>query len=92
MHGNINSLYYIKTLVSTVVPRHLLTNNHSHLFQSNPLHARPLRATNLHAPNHTSTYRWPNDGPARAIWLNQRKMWHGPARLDALSSGPGTAR
>jgi hypothetical protein len=70
MHGNINSLYYIKTPVSTVV----------------------LRATNLHAPNHTSTYKWPNDGPARAMWLNQRKMWHGPARLDARSSGPGTTR
>jgi hypothetical protein len=29
-----------------VVPRHLFTNNPSHLFQIN--HARPLRATNLH--------------------------------------------
>jgi hypothetical protein len=30
-----------------VVPRHLFTNNPSHLFQI--LHARPLCATNLHA-------------------------------------------
>jgi hypothetical protein len=36
----------LKALVSTVVPR-LFTNNPSHLFQINPLHA----------------YRWPNGGP-----------------------------
>jgi hypothetical protein len=27
---------------------------------------RPLHATNLHVPNNTSTYRWPNGSPARA--------------------------
>jgi hypothetical protein len=56
-------LYYIKAPVSTVVLCHLFTNNPSHLFQINLLHARPLRATNLHAPNHTSAYRLPNGWP-----------------------------
>jgi hypothetical protein len=27
---------------------------------------RPLRATNLHVPKHTSAYRWSNGGPSRA--------------------------
>jgi hypothetical protein len=40
----------LKATVSTVVPRHLFTNNLSQLFQINPLHA----------------YRWPNGDPARA--------------------------
>jgi hypothetical protein len=59
-------LYYIKAQVSTIVMHHLFANNPSHLFQINPLHARPLRATNLDVPNHTSTYRWPNDGSTQA--------------------------
>jgi hypothetical protein len=59
-------LYYIKALVSMVVPRHHFTNNPSHLFQINPLHDCPLRATNLYVPNHTSAYRWPNGDPAWA--------------------------
>jgi hypothetical protein len=57
-------LYYIKAPVSTVVPRHLFTNNPSYLFQINLLHARPLRTANLYVPNHASEYRWPNDSPA----------------------------
>jgi hypothetical protein len=44
-----NRLVCIKASVSTVVPRHLFTNNPSHLFQINPLHVRPLRAP-LHGP------------------------------------------
>jgi hypothetical protein len=47
-------LIYIYTIfkapVSTVVVRHIFTNNPLQLFQINPLHA----------------YRWPNGGPARA--------------------------
>jgi hypothetical protein len=59
-------LYYIKASVSTVIPHHIFTNNPSHLFQINLLHTRPLLATNLHVPNHTSAYRWPNGGSVRA--------------------------
>jgi hypothetical protein len=40
----------LKAPVSTVVSRHLFTNNPSQLFQINLLHA----------------YRWPNGGPAWA--------------------------
>jgi hypothetical protein len=47
-------LFFIYTIlkapVSTVVMRHLFTNNPSQLFQINSLYA----------------YRWPNGGPARA--------------------------
>jgi hypothetical protein len=62
-----NGLVYIYTIlkatVSTVIPRHLFINKPSHLFQINPLH----------------TYRWPNDGPARA------------RRLAGHNSGLGTS-
>ena len=34
---------------------------------------RPLRATNLHIPNHTSAYRWPNGGLAWARYA--RRPW-----------------
>jgi hypothetical protein len=48
--GNGIIIYNIlKAPVSTVVSRHLFTNNPSQLFQINSLHA----------------YRWPNGGPAR---------------------------
>jgi hypothetical protein len=46
--------YYIKTSVSTVAPRHLFINNLSQLFQINLLHARSIRASNLHVPKHMS--------------------------------------
>jgi hypothetical protein len=61
----ISLLYYIKAPVSTIVPVHLFTNNTSHIFQINPLHARSLHEINLHVPNHTSAIdakRWANTG------------------------------
>jgi hypothetical protein len=57
-------LYYIKASVSTVILRHLFTNNSSHLFQINLLHACSLRATNIYVSNHTYAYRWPNARPS----------------------------
>jgi hypothetical protein len=48
-------------------------NNLSHLFQINPLQTCPLRATNLHVPNHTSAYKWLNGRPgARGPQLRPR--------------------
>jgi hypothetical protein len=51
-----NRLVNNKAPVSTVVPRILFTNNPSHLFQINPLHTCPPRATNLHVLNHIFAY------------------------------------
>jgi hypothetical protein len=67
VYGYISTI--LKAPVSTVVPHYIFTNNSSHIFQINPLHARPLRATNLHGPKHTFAYRWPNGGPAWARCL-----------------------
>jgi hypothetical protein len=55
-----NRLVYtiLKTPVSTVVPRHLFTNNSSQLFQTNPLHV----------------YRWPNSDPTWATTLAQARL------------------
>ena len=58
------NIYYIKASVSTVVLCHLFTNNPHIYFKLTRI--RPLRSTNIHIPNHTSAYRWSNDGPARA--------------------------
>jgi hypothetical protein len=60
----------LKAPVSTVVPRHLFTNNLSQLFQINSLYVHLVCATNLHVPEHTFTYRWPNGGSVRA-----RRPW-----------------
>jgi hypothetical protein len=60
-----STLYYIKASVSTIVMRHIFTNNLSHLFQINPLHAH--RADNLHVPNHTFACRWPNGRPSTVL-------------------------
>jgi hypothetical protein len=45
-----NRLVMLKAPVSTVLSRHIFTNNPSQLFQINPM----------------DTNRWPNGGPARA--------------------------
>ena len=70
----ISLLYYIKAPVSTIVPVHLFTNNTSHIFQINPLHARSLHEINLHVPNHTSAI----DGQTVARHGLARPDAHGP--------------
>jgi hypothetical protein len=67
-------LYYIKAPVSTIIPYHLFTKDPPHLFQINPLHARPSVQ-----PTSTSQTTPPHiDG--------QTMAWHGPARPDARGS------
>jgi hypothetical protein len=61
-------LYYIKAPVLTVVPCQLFINNPSHLFQTNPLHARPLRAPTPMSqtiPSHIDGQTVAPYGPAR---------------------------
>jgi hypothetical protein len=56
---SLSLLYYIKGPVSMVVPRHFLQIT-SYIYFKLICCTPPLRADNLHVPNHTSIYIWSN--------------------------------
>jgi hypothetical protein len=99
----VSFLLSISAPVSTVLPRHIFTNNSSHLFQINLLHVHSLRAT-LRPLGPTPAGRsfgpgtlacWPCRAGSlarRGIWLNQRKMLKNNAEGWDLNPCPNRRR